>query len=171
MQTLRENCFLREKRDRDSLVNAERLHLQKVKENSERSPRRDRLFIGRIVLLPPSLHPTSCLQVFGVCVKQRSGTCGSRRHQEEPCWCGSDRLPSVSTGFRVQWYSSDPPFTCFHMSDLHVMLVFMFNQIKFKCFTCLPPRDPVQQEKPVFPSSGIRARFRLRIACIKASQI
>ena len=30
------------------------------------------------------------------------------------------------------------------MSDLHIMLAFMFNLIKFKCFTCLPPRDPVQ---------------------------
>ena len=35
-------------------------------------------------------------------------------------------------------------FVCFHMSDLHVMLVFVFNLIKFKRFTCLPPRDPVQ---------------------------
>ena len=35
-------------------------------------------------------------------------------------------------------------FACFHMSDLHDMLAFIFNLMKFKYFICLPPRDPVQ---------------------------
>ena len=70
MKTQRGKSFLeRKKRDRDSSVIADRLPSQEVKENSERSPRRDRLFTGRIVLLPPSLHPTSCLQVSGVRAK------------------------------------------------------------------------------------------------------
>ena len=132
---------------------------------------RDYLFKGRSVLLPPSHYSISCLQVSGVRAIQRNDACDSHEARGGTYWCRSDLIPSTSIIFASRGIVLIHSFACFHMSDLHDMLAFMFNQIKFKYFTCLPPRDPVQQEKHVFPSSGIRARFRLRIACIKASSI
>ena len=59
------------------------LHSQEVKENSERSPRRDRLFIGRIVLLPPSLHPPPVYR-YPACMRSRGAAhaalAGTRRN-------------------------------------------------------------------------------------------
>ena len=113
------NCYVdterklfleRKKRDRDSSVIVDHLHSQKVGENSKRSPGRDRLFIERIVLLPPSLIPPSVYR-FSTCMQSRGAARAAlARHEEELCWCRSDRLPSVSTGFCIQRYSSDPPF-------------------------------------------------------------
>ena len=131
-------------RDRDSSVIADRLPSQKVKENSERSPGRDRLFTGRIVLLPHPFIPPPVYR-YPTCVRSRGAAraalAGTRRNL-----VGVDQI-----GFHPSLQDSAYRgillillFACFHMSDLHVMLAFMFNYIKFKCFTCLPPRDPVQ---------------------------
>ena len=155
MKMQRGKSFLREK-ERQRLPGERRASAFIGSQRKFREKSRKRSFLHNENYSPSTIpHPTSCLQVSGVRAKQRSGTCGSRRHQEEPCWCGSDRLPSVSTGFRVQRYLSYPSLYMLSYVRSTIMLAFIFNQIKFKYFTCLPPRDPVQQEKPVFPSSGI----------------